>query len=414
MPTSRPQSNRKRHTAFRRRVDELRTGLWFVPTLCILGSVGAAITLVEVDRGLDASGMRWTFAGGPQNVDSTLTTIASSMITFTGLVFSITVVALQLTSSQFSPRALRTFLRDRTSQVALGVFVGTFAYAFVALAAIRYSTAARDAFVPSLTVTGAYLLVGGSVALFIRLIHHTADSLRAVTIIDNIARETIDAIAQQFPDDEECEFDPPRIAGHSETLAAPRAGVVTDVDLDELAALATDADGAVEVLHRVGSFVCKGEPLLRIFGSPAGRCDEDWAARVHLGKERSMRDDAGFGLRQLVDIAERALSPGTNDPTTAVQCIQRIHDILRTLATRRLPTARVVTVDDVTRAWLPLPSFHDFVALGSREILESADRSQRVRERMRAMFHDLLDCTTSPEHRAVLAAESRTLSAASL
>jgi uncharacterized membrane protein len=401
-------SSRRSHAAMLRLVDRLTTGYWFVPLALILGSVGAAIGLVVLDRNLDEHGIRWTYVGGAQNASDTLTTIASSMITFTGVVFSITVVALQLTSSQFSPRVLRNFLRDRVSQLALGVFVGTFAYSFVALAAIRYSTNATVQFVPSITVTGCYVLIAASVVLFVRLIHHTADSLRAVTIIERVAEETRHAIERQFPSDAAHAQAPDFSAEAGVVVRSRRSGVITDVDLERMAKVANESHAFLRVCEEVGAYVCTGQPLVRVYGTDAVD-DRRVLREIHFAKERSTRDDAAFGIRQLVDIAERALSPGVNDPTTAVQCIDRIHDLLRRLTNRDLPRNRVATIDGVPRAWVPLPSYRDFVSLGASEILENAQSSPRVQARIRAMFTDLVALAVIPEHQMVLVDEERRL-----
>ncbi len=399
-PGRQPTAGSGARSVLARWSDIALSGYWFIPLLCTFLASGAAVLLVIVDR---SNTISWGFGGGPNDASATLTTVASSMITFTGVVFSITIVAFQLTSSQFSPRALRNFLRDRESQVALGVFIGTFAYAFVALAAVRYNGTSREPFVPSVTVAGCYLLVATSLVLFVRLIHHMADSLRAVSIIDRIAHETRGTIDRLFPTGAADDEGRPNVAGHDHVLEAPRAGVITDVDLERLARAAEHADIAVEVLQPVGDFVCAGTPLIRVFGTPDDRHDATLTRMVHIGKEPSMRGDAAFGFRQLVDIAERALSPGVNDPTTAVQCVDRLHDLLRRLADRPMPPLRICRVDGVARAWLPQPSYGDFVDLATGEILDAATRSARVVARVQHMIEDLVGCTSYPERRMALA-----------
>jgi uncharacterized membrane protein len=224
-----------------------------------------AIALIIVDRVLQDTGFAWTYAGGPETTSATLTTIASSMITFTGLVFSILIVALQLTSSQFSPRALRSFLRDRRPQAALGVFVATFTYAFAALTAVRFATDDAEPFVPSLTVTVALVLVAVSVLFFVQLIHHTAQSLRVVSIIVRIAGETRAALDELYPHDAD-EPRPPVAVGPIHEVRAREAGVVADADLVSVARVADRLDALIEVVPHVGTFVCRGEPLLLIHG----------------------------------------------------------------------------------------------------------------------------------------------------
>jgi uncharacterized membrane protein len=398
----------------RRTMDQLRSGYWFIPLVCAVVASLLAIALVSVDRYLDDIGFAPKYTGGPENAMDTLTTIASSMITFTGLVFSITVVALQLTSSQLSPRALRNFLRDRESQLALGVFVATFVYAFIVLTRVRFEADDDPAFVPGLGVTGAMVLVAASVVLFVRLIHHTAQSLRAVHIIERIAAETHETIDRVYPPDGGVS-DPPSHGDRLRTVPAGQAGVITDLDLDQLAEKAAEVGAVAELLHPIGAFVCRGAPLLTLHEQATGRSgavpvdadpvddDKRWHREIRMGSERTMRQDAAFGIRQLVDIADRALSPGVNDPTTAVQCLDRIHDVLRTLSGRPISTCWVGLAGDEPHAWAPAPSYEDYVRLGLDEIRDAGSGSALVHRRIESLLDDLLSIVDDdPQRRRVL------------
>jgi uncharacterized membrane protein len=412
--------------------DNLRTGYWFIPLLCVTGAVAAAFVLIALDRYLQDRGtVAWTYAGGPANASDTLTTIASSMITFTGVVFSITIVALQLTSSQFSPRALRNFLRDRVAQFALGIFVATFAYAFTALTAVRTASEDDAGFVPGLAVTGAFLLVAASIVAFVQFIHHMAQSLRVGHIIHGIATETRTVIDELYPEESAPPAravpgpavgsmqDGPMNDGPMNVVRAPSAGAITDLRLDALAVCAARHGSVAEVLHPVGSFVCHDQPILRVrsLGGPdasedGGEFDEgEWQHFVTIEIERTMRSDAAFGLRQLVDIAERAVSPGINDPTTAVECLDRIHDLLRMLTPRRISPVWTGAVDGVVRAWAPAPSYEALVHLGLDEIRHWGSTSVRVQRRMRALLDDLSTMTDDPDRLAVLQEQRRLLDA---
>ena len=173
--------------------EHLRGSLWFIPTLCVVFVVVLAEVLTRIDRSHpDAISL---FEGGAESARGMLSTISSSMITFTGLVFTITIVVLQLASQQFSPRVLRTFLRDRHSQVALGVFVATFTYALILLREVRSGDGAGDEFVPNLSIAAALILVILSLALFVDYIHHISQSIRVGTITSSIGDETREAIA---------------------------------------------------------------------------------------------------------------------------------------------------------------------------------------------------------------------------
>ena len=395
----------------------LRDGYWLIPLSCVAAAVVAAFALIAVDRYMqERDAFRWTYAGGPQNASDTLTTIASSMITFTGLVFSITVLALQLTSSQFSPRALRNFLQDRVSQFALGIFIATFAYSFAALSAVRVASDDDPSFVPSITVTGAFVLVGVSLIMFVQYIHHTAQSIRVVSIIERIADETRHTIDEMYPARREDDRRPLegflRSNGFSHVLGSPRSGVIVDIDLEGLAACAGERAAVAELLHEIGTYVCEGQPLIHV--RTAEPDDDEWTAAqqfVSHDSERAMRNDAAFGLRQLVDIAERALSPGVNDPTTAVQCLDRIHDLLRRLAERDVPSIRTGVYGGVVCAAAPSPSFDDLVGLGTEEIWHWGRESIQIQRRLREVFDDLLAATPRIERRADLRRRADALAA---
>ncbi|MGE0139136.1 MAG: DUF2254 domain-containing protein [Ilumatobacteraceae bacterium] len=375
--------------------ERLRTGFWFIPIVCMALAIAAAIGLITLDRYLQGE-PGWVYAGGPQNASDTLTTISSSMMTFVGLVFSITVLVLQLTSSQFSPRALRNFLADRVSQFALGIFVATFVYSFAALAAVRVASGEDPAFVPSIAVTVAFVLVAASLVMFIKYIHHISQSIRVVSIIERIAEETRRTIDEEYPPDAGDVLEPPDIHlpdPPQRTVPAPRAGVVADIDLDAMGRIAGRHECIVRVVQPVGNYVCEGEPLVQVWGSDSldegDDVDVDWAELVRLEPERSMRTDPAFGLRQLVDIAERALSPGTNDPTTAVQCIDRIHDLLRRVAKRPTPISRVAVCDGIVRASAPVQTFESMLQFTTEELWHWGSDSIQARRSLVAMLDDL-------------------------
>lgn len=297
-------------------------------------------------------------SSGVDGARAVLSAIAGSMITFTGLVFSITIVTLQLTSGQFSPRVLRTFLQDRFNQLTLGVFVATFVYAMVVLRSVRGGDQG-ETFVPHLGVNVAFLLVLASVVIFLFYIHHIAQSIRVATIIASIGADTR-ALIERRHSLELGEHDTaqhPAVDGQvgpSHIVTAGRPGVVVVVDDTMLVRLAERSGSVVQVLRAIGEFVPAGAPLFRVYGRhPAP--DEQLCAGITLGEERTLDQDVGFGLRQLIDIADRALSPGVNDPTTAIQVIDQLHDLLRRLAVRPLPPLRRTASDGRVTVLVPTP-----------------------------------------------------------
>lgn len=373
---------------------------WAVPLLCAVAAGGLALALSGLDAVLDTSfTLPFLFAGGPEGARSLLSAIITSMISFTGLVFSITIVVLQLTSSQFSPRVLRTFLRDWFDQLALGVFVATFVYALVVLRAVR-GTAELNPFVPQLAITVALGFVLGSVVMFLGYIHHIAQSIRAATIIATIGQDTRALLERRYPADARQIFPVALPRGPAQRVPAGRLGVVQRVDDEALLHLAEEHAVTICLVRAVGEFVPAGAPLLEVHGEDFTDTDRARAA-VKLGNERSLDEDVGFGLRQLVDIAERALSPGVNDPTTAVQVIDQLHDLLRRLATRPLPPRQTRTEGGRLAVDVPQPDFPDYLTLAVDEIARWGADADRIQRRLRVMLHDL-HAAARPEHQPAL------------
>jgi uncharacterized membrane protein len=387
--------------------DRLRSSLWFVPALFGIVAVVLAFVLVRIDRGLDNSTIVG-FGGGPESARSVLSTVAASTITFAGLVFSITVLALQLASGQFSPRVLRTFLRDRSSKVTLGVTIGTFTYSLVVLQSVRSEASTGGVFVPSLAVSAALLFAIVAVASFIQYIHHISQSIQASRILDAVAGETIDAIARL--DDREPGAPPPSDVTWTAEVTADRDGVVVGVDERELTQLASSNECELTVVPRVGDPVVDGMPLLRSSVALDEEATERVREAIDIAPERTMQQDVAFGLRQLVDIAERALSPGINDPTTAVQGIDKIHAVLRRLAPVPLGPRWVADEEGRARLEVGEPTWDDLVSLGVDEIRRAGAGSLQVSRRLRAALADLATLTTG-ERGAPISQEMRLLDA---
>ncbi len=377
----------------------LRDEFWALPLLCAVLAFALGLGLASADRSLDTGrSLPLLFGGGPEGARSLLSAIITSMISFTGLVFSITIVVLQLTSSQFSPRVLRTFLQDRFNQLALGIFVATFVYALVVLRAVR-GTAQINPFVPQLAVTVAFVFVLASVVIFLGYIHHIAQSIRAATIISTIGDDTRELLERTHPADAEPTAALRPTGPVAQRVEAARPGIVRTIDDDALQRLADERGASVCLLRAVGEFVPGGAPLLVVHGATIEAVDQLRAA-IELGDERSLDDDVGFGLRQLVDIAERALSPGINDPTTAVQVIDQIHDVLRRLAVRPLAPRQRVS-DGRLAVDVPQPDFEAYLRLGIDEIARWGEDTPRIQYRLDVLLADL-ETAARPEHRPAL------------
>ncbi len=386
--------------------EQLRSGFWALPAAFVVVALLLAVGLVALDRHLqEGFGGRLTFGAGPDGAREVLSAITTSMITFTGLVFSITIVVLQLTSSQFSPRVLRTFLRDRVTQASLGTFVATFVYAVMVLRTVDGGEG--DLFVPAVATTVGVALLLVSVGVFVAYIHHVATAIQASSIIGAIGTETRRALERRYPPggdgDGDADEPHPPVPAASAVLPARRSGVITTVDEERLVRAAREGRTVLRLLVPVGTFVAQGAPLLEVRGDARDVDPEEALAGVRQARDRTLQQDVAFGLRQLVDVAERALSPGTNDPTTAVQALDELHDLLRRLAVRPLRSG--VHRDDAGRVRLLTPPerMGEFLDLALLEIEQYGKDSLQVRARLRTVLDDVL-AAARPEHRDVLRA----------
>jgi uncharacterized membrane protein len=397
--------------------EHLRTSWWITPSLCVLVAILLAHIAKRIDDHVESDATAWyLFEGGAEGARQVLSTIASSMMTFTGVVFSVTVLVLQLASSQFSPRVLRTFLKDQPAQLALGTFVGTFVYALFGLRSVRGKTDEIDLNVPSFTVWFAVLLALLCVGAFIGYIHHVAQSIRAVVVIRRIADETRSAMKRLYPEgigDELEEQDMPAFQGPVTLLVLHRgsSGVLSDVHADELVSSAREARVVLRLLPCVGDFVAQGSPLFEVRGGAEKLDIRVATSALVVNSERDISNDVAFGFRELVDVAERALSPSTNDPTTAIQVLDEIHDLLLRLARRRFPDPARRSEDGELLVYLPRLDFDDFVRLALDEIRQYGANSIQVLRRLRFLVEDL-SRIAPPWRRAELAIQLALLDAA--
>jgi uncharacterized membrane protein len=325
--------------------------LWFLPAAITVGAVALALGMVRLDQALALSPQghyTWVFGGGASGARGVLEAIAGSIVTVTGTVFSITIVTLQLASSQFSSRVLRTFTSDRGVQLVLGVFVGTFTYCLLVLRSVRSEADAGYTFVPSVSVTLGVGLSLVSVGFLIYYIHHVARSIQVDSVADRITNDTgglIDRFWTGGSDGGDSDDDTgnPTVlpAADPATVTAAGSGYLQRIALDAL--FGVDSDGAmlVRIEPCVGDFVLAGTVIASIW-PPAANSDEVRAAvraACQLGRERTPAEDVDFGIQQLAAIAIKALSPGINDPTTATICIDRLSELLGRVVGGKQPRA---------------------------------------------------------------------------
>ena len=392
--------------------ERFSSSLWFVPTIIVLGAVVLAMGLIEADAWLGREGLmeRWPrlFGAGADGSRGLLTAIASSMITVAGVTFSITIVALALASSQYTSRILRNFMRDRINQTVLGVFLGVFVYCLVVLRTIRSGD--EGTFVPAVAVLGALLLAFVAIGFLIFFIHHIAASIQATNIIAAVAGETLKAVDRLFP----TEVGDPAIEctpadGDSDlsrqpwfTIAARTTGYIQGIDADTLFAVARERDVIVRMERGIGEFVIDGSPLAAAAGKPL---DDDARRKLHaaysIDTHRTVHQDAAYGIRQIVDVALKALSPGINDTTTAINCIDFLGAILARLAQRSIDTpyrSEGGQVRVVTRG----PTFPSLLAEAFDQIRQNAEGNVAVLERLLQILEILVERTADDQRRRAL------------
>jgi uncharacterized membrane protein len=375
------------------RVSGVRSNLWFIPVMCVLAGVVLSIGTITVDRltGFDLI-PRW-MTGGPDAALGILTTIAVSMVSLATLVLTITMVVVQLAMGQFSPRIVQTFLRDKPSQLAIGLFVATFAHAMLSMREVQFEGGGQ---VPGIAIGVAYVLVLISIAMLVLYVDHIGRSLRVSSLIELVGDDTRCLLDDQYP---EMLSDP---EASPSIISAAESGVVTSIDRDGLVGVAESAGCVLHVVPAVGSFVPAGASLLTIEG-PVDRLDRDTAARcVELGLERTLDEDVGYGFRMLVDVAERSLSQSPFlDPTTAVQSIDRLHDGLRQLSVRVIPDGRHYDDAGNLRLTVPTMDWDSYVHLAFDEIRLAGAASPQVSRRLIAALTDLIDYAP-PDRRPAL------------
>jgi uncharacterized membrane protein len=370
--------------------DYLRSSLWFVPIVCVLVGVGLSFATIAFDRSFEGVVPR-SLSGDPDAALAILTTVAMSMVTLTGLVLTITMVVVQLAMGQFTPRVIRTILRDRPSQVAIGVFVATFAHAMLVMREVAApSRSDPNGFVPGLAIVVAFVLILISIMVLVSYVHHIGQSLRVASLIDSVGDDTRELLFELYPDVDagaESVSQPP-LDSLQQVVPAPFPGVLYELDERELVKAAESADVTIVILPRIGDFVPQGAPIFNVRGGTVADGGRLLRA-VALGRERTLHQDLGYGLQMLVDLAVRSLSKSMGDPTTAVQAIDRLHDCLRQLVQRRFPSGRHFGSTGRLRLVVPQLSWERYVDIVLDDLRHYAVSSIQVTRRLVVMLEDL-------------------------
>ncbi|NLE09875.1 MAG: DUF2254 domain-containing protein [Actinobacteria bacterium] len=347
----------------------LAANYWFIPSAMMITAVGLSFLLPWVDRrigGVPGSIPGWIYEGGTDGARAVLSTIAGSMMTVAALVFSITIVGLTTASQQFGPRLLRNFITDRGYQVVLGTFLANFIYCLLVLRTVE--EVGDEHFVPYVSIAVALLLAIAGVGVLVYFIHHAAFSLRADNIVAAIGRElksTIDRLYPARQDDALGANSRPESNGRklpegfpsgARDVPARKSGYIQSIDQDRLAKLAQEHQLVLRLDYRPGQFLTEDETLVNCWPDIELPDDllNDLNQCVVVGPQRPLAQDVESAIEQLVGLALRALSPGINDPDTAILCIDQLTDALTRAAERDIPAALLPAEGEVSLVTYPL------------------------------------------------------------
>jgi len=389
----------------------MRSNFWFAPSLIVLVSIAFAAALIRADSaGSDRWLAQWPhlFGAGAEGARGMMSTIAGSMMSVVGVMFSMILVVLALASSQYTSRILRNFMRSRVTQVVLGIFAGIFTYCLIVLRTIR---SGEDAFVPGLAVFFGFVLALGGVGALMFFIHHIASSIQASSIIASAAQETSAAIDRLFPEkpgqgpgeDDEDPTPRPLSEQNWRTVPAEASGYIQGVNNAALLRLARDRKTIVSMEHGIGEFVVQNTTLASIAleDPPDRETIAALQAAFSISRHRTVEQDVAFGIRQIVDVALKALSPGIIDTTTAVMCVDYLTVILARIAPRQFPSSRRYEEGQL-RVIAKGPSFEDLLAESFDQIRNSAKGDVAIMSRMLGAFQTIASLTGSPKRRQAI------------
>ena len=392
--------------------NRLRSTYWFMPAVMTAVAAAMAIVCVEIDRytGADAPWLGWAYGGGADGARALLSAVAGSTITVVSLTFSVTIVALTVSAQHFGPRLLSNFMRDTAAQVVLGMFIGTFAFCLLVLRTVRADADDYAQFIPHLSVTVAVILAMLSVAALIYYLHHVAASIQVSQIALNVTRDLEAAIDRLYPDHAGADQEPPPaplppVPDDAAAIRADASGYVQAIDLDAVMALVERHDAMAWLDRRPGDFVIAGAVLATVSPPPADRDGFAKALRdaYVLGADRTAWQDAEFAIEQLVEVALHALSPGINEPFTAITCIDRLAQGLSILAGRRLPADVLEDSAHRPRVVAPPRSFAGLLHAAFDPILLNAGANPAIYSRLLERLAALAEVASRPKDHAAIA-----------
>lgn len=389
---------------------ELIATFWFVPVLIILIAIIFSVGLVYIDGiiTLPLEGLgRFLFVVNVDSARSILSTISGAMIGVAGTVFSITLVTLTLASSQFGARLIKNFMYDRLNQVVLGTYIANFIYCLLLLNAVKDG---EEVFVPSLSILMAQIVAVANIILLIIFIHHVAVSIQADHVISNISDALSKNIKVLFPEmmgEEPEEEDVEDIEAvknkyaHQCKLNAPKNGYIQYIDSESILKEAEANDALLELHYRPGDYLVEGMEMGRLYAKEELHLDI-FQEQIIIGKTRKGQQDAEFSIHQMVEIASRALSPGVNDPYTAIACIDNLCGTLSYLTHVRFPSKYRLDEEGELRVITEPITYEGMLNASFNQIRQYASNSPSVIIRLMESLIIILSGVKQPKHREAL------------
>ncbi len=402
------------------RTESLRTTLWLVPTILVVLAAALFLVTYQLDRAASDGSLSlpaWVNTGGADAARSILTAIAAAVITVVGVVFSITILALTLASTQFGPRMLRNFIRDVGTQITLGTFVATFVFCVLALGSV--SSPPAKAFVPHVSVTVALGLTLVDLGVLIYFIHHVAKSIQITEVISGIAADLGRALQNMAYDaaEEGATAQPARAVSPAEVrrrldesgaeIGAPASGYLQAINHRRLVKIAAGSGAVVRVVHRPGHFLVKGRPFAIVFPADSAAAVEQALDRAHVvGPNRTLAQDLQFAIDQLVEIAIRALSPAVNDTYTALTCIDWLGDAMCKLVSSGLPDGIYRDNQGEIRLIEPAPRYDRFINRSFDKIRQAGRGMPAVGIRQLENLAKIAEVARTDEQRELVARQA--------
>lgn len=327
-------------------LDDVRSSYWFVPMVMVVAAIILSFAALKIDTFLSQTSpewLKWLFDNQPEGAREVLSTIAGSMITVAGVVFSITLVTVSNAAFRLSPRLLTNFMRDVSNQVTLGTFISTFIYCLLVLRAVQSAPPGQTgdeaaAFVPHLAILLGLIMAVCSIAVLIWFIHHIPRAIHVSALVAQVSNELDEQLKEKCVDQKAETVSPGDIAAFTSRLKSnasgvkvinsPVSGYIRIIEKSELVSLGCKHDLEVQLVCKPGDYLSEGDPLLRYREVSGVENAEEVASKLKacffLGTMRTPVQDSEFLFQELSEIAMRALSPGINDPVSAITALNRI------------------------------------------------------------------------------------------